>query len=360
MLNVINACNEDNPRQMKKIMILGAGIYQVPLIKKAKELGLFTIVASCKGNYPGFKYADKIYLIDIRDSNSILRVAKKERIDGICTTGSDVGVRSIGVVCDEMKLNGISRSTAELTSDKYEMKRVLQRHQIRTPEGYKVKTVEEAIEAYNKCKGLAVFKAVDNSGNRGVVEVKTKDNVRTAFNECYQYTKKEYIMVEEFLDGLELGAEAFVYKGRIVFILPHEKIVTRADSSIPVGQWVPCALDKEVFDDVLEQVAGSIRALKIDNSPVNVDIFIQSDKAFIVEVGSRAGGGACIQESVSLYYGWDQYSNILKVALSEEPDFNCKGITPNASQMIVSHKSGRIVSLNCYPLYQSNISCLHI
>ena len=29
---------------MKKIMILGAGIYQVPLIKTAKRLGLYTIV----------------------------------------------------------------------------------------------------------------------------------------------------------------------------------------------------------------------------------------------------------------------------------------------------------------------------
>ena len=45
---------------MKKLMVLGAGIYQVPLIKKAKEMGLYTIVASIPGNYPGFLYADEI------------------------------------------------------------------------------------------------------------------------------------------------------------------------------------------------------------------------------------------------------------------------------------------------------------
>ena len=42
---------------MKKIMILGAGIYQVPLIKTAKRLGLYTIVVSIPGNYPGFALA---------------------------------------------------------------------------------------------------------------------------------------------------------------------------------------------------------------------------------------------------------------------------------------------------------------
>ena len=42
----------------KKIMVLGAGIYQVPLIKKAKEMGLHTIVVSPKGPYPGISLAD--------------------------------------------------------------------------------------------------------------------------------------------------------------------------------------------------------------------------------------------------------------------------------------------------------------
>ena len=46
---------------MKKIMILGAGIYQVPLIKTAKRMGLYTIVVSIPGNYPGFALADKVY-----------------------------------------------------------------------------------------------------------------------------------------------------------------------------------------------------------------------------------------------------------------------------------------------------------
>lgn len=36
------------------ILILGAGIYQVPLIKKAQEMGLRAVITSIPGNYPGF------------------------------------------------------------------------------------------------------------------------------------------------------------------------------------------------------------------------------------------------------------------------------------------------------------------
>lgn len=46
---------------MRKLLILGAGIYQVPLIKKAKEMGLYTIAASYAGNYPGLSLADETW-----------------------------------------------------------------------------------------------------------------------------------------------------------------------------------------------------------------------------------------------------------------------------------------------------------
>ena len=51
---------------MKKILILGAGIYQVPLIETAKKLGYYTIVASIPGKYPGFALADKVYHVNKR------------------------------------------------------------------------------------------------------------------------------------------------------------------------------------------------------------------------------------------------------------------------------------------------------
>ena len=57
---------------MKKIMILGAGIYQVPLIQTAKRLGIYSIAVSIPGNYPGFAYADKVYYENTTDWEKIL------------------------------------------------------------------------------------------------------------------------------------------------------------------------------------------------------------------------------------------------------------------------------------------------
>ena len=83
---------------MKKIMILGASVYQAPLLATAKRLGLYTIVCSVPGDYPGFALADKVYLINTVDKEAILKAAQEEQIDGICTSGTDVAVATIGYV----------------------------------------------------------------------------------------------------------------------------------------------------------------------------------------------------------------------------------------------------------------------
>ena len=51
----------------QKIMILGASVYQVPLILTARKMGLYTIVASIPGDYPGFALADKVYEVNTVD-----------------------------------------------------------------------------------------------------------------------------------------------------------------------------------------------------------------------------------------------------------------------------------------------------
>ena len=44
--------------QQKRLLVLAAGILQVPVIKKAKEMGIYVIAADSDPNAVGLKYAD--------------------------------------------------------------------------------------------------------------------------------------------------------------------------------------------------------------------------------------------------------------------------------------------------------------
>ena len=113
---------------MKKVLILGAGIYQLPLIERAKCLGLYTIVCSIKGHYPGFDIADKVYFVDTTDKEACLEIAKNECIDAVCTAGTDVALPTLGYIVDKLHLVGPSYNSACLSSNKLLMKQKFQEY----------------------------------------------------------------------------------------------------------------------------------------------------------------------------------------------------------------------------------------
>ena len=51
----------------KRLLILGAGEMQVPVIRKANDMGLHTIVADMDANAPGMGYASEPVLVSTMD-----------------------------------------------------------------------------------------------------------------------------------------------------------------------------------------------------------------------------------------------------------------------------------------------------
>ena len=166
---------------MKKIMILGAGIYQVPLIRTARRMGLYTIVVSIPGDYPGFALADKIYELNTRDKEAILAAAEKQQIDGIYTSGTDVAVSTIGYVCEKMHLSGIPYEAAEILTDKAKMKDAFRQGGVSAADGMRVRSAEEAQKAAEQLGYPVVIKRVDSSGSRGITVVVHSGQIEEAY-----------------------------------------------------------------------------------------------------------------------------------------------------------------------------------
>ena len=330
---------------MKKIMILGAGIYQVPLIETAKRMGLYTIVVSIPGNYPGFALADKVYYENTVDDEKILEIAREENIDGIVTTGTDVCVITIGKVCDALGLSGLSYEAAQVAVDKMLMKTKYEDYGVRTARFRKVLFTDPDIRT--TIAGLEfplIFKSVDSSGSRGIIRVDSYDEFDSAMAYVKENTRKDYFLIEEFIEGEEFGAQAFVYNGEVVFTLPHGDYVFHGDTGVPIGHFAPYNLEESVIKDAKKQLAGAVKAMGLDNCAINADFILKDNKTYVLELGGRCGA-TCLAELVAIYYGFDYYEKILKTALGEDPDFDFgKPPVPNASHLLMSEKDGIIES----------------
>ncbi|MCR5294456.1 MAG: ATP-grasp domain-containing protein [Lachnospiraceae bacterium] len=331
---------------MKKMLIPGAGIYQVPLIRKAKELGIYTIAASIPGPYPGFAFADETLYIDTVDAQGLLKAARERRIDGILTTGTDVAMQSVGLICDELGLPGISLSAAKILTDKAAMKEAFLEGGVRTAPFRKVFSLEEAEEAFLALGGPLMVKVTDKSGSRGVVRVDSLEALAEAYSYAASFTDKNYLIVEKYVEGHEIGIDAYVKDGRLALFLPHDKLIYRGrHSTVPVGHVFPCEGSARLLADMREQTERIAAVSGINDAALNIDALVSGDETTIIEAGGRCGA-TCIPELISLYGGIDYYGLMIKNALGAEADFSLREAVPCAASLLFLRERARLLDID--------------
>ena len=97
---------------MKRILILGASILQLPAIKKAKQKGYYTIVADMNPNAIGVQYADEFHCVSTIDIEGVTNLADEIKPDGIMTLATDMPMRAIAAAATKLGLPGITMDTA--------------------------------------------------------------------------------------------------------------------------------------------------------------------------------------------------------------------------------------------------------
>lgn len=345
---------------MKTIMIIGGGYYQLPLIQKSVELGYNTIVCGIAGNYPGYKYATKWIDVDTFNKDAILKVAQEEKIDGIVLCGSDACMPTIGYVCDRMHLLGPSEQSTINASNKAVMKECFMKHGVRTAQYRMIQSLEDAESFANDHSYPVVLKVVDASGSKGIAIVKTKEELREQYPIVIKETKKDYIIIEEFVAGEEFGAQAFVRNGKLTFVMPHGDIVFHSSTDVPIGHYAPYEKEEELIDDVTEQLQKCVEALDIDNTAINADFILSKGKVYVLEIGARAGA-TCLPELVSNFYGINYYEYLLRQCIGDDTPFTYMEKTPSWVETLVSRNTGivkkieigefpsEVVSFELYP-----------
>lgn len=302
---------------MKKLMILGAGYTQVPLHNAAHRLGYKTIAASIPGNYDCFNIADEIAYTDISDPEAVAAAAKQFGADAVATCGLDLAMKAIGYTNDALSLNGPSKAAAETVSNKYLMKQALTKSGVTTAAFFCIHNEDELEEAMKQLTFPVILKATDQMGSRGIFKSNTPDEARENFVKSMAATKKDYCLIEKFIEGPLFGVEAMVQNGEIVFMLPNNTEAFEGATNIPIGHSVPFNTLDRHGDTIKKEVTAAIRAVGLDNCPVNCDCILNGDDVYIVELTGRSGATG-LSEMVSQKYGINYYEIIARIAMGED------------------------------------------
>ena len=335
---------------MKKIMILGASILQVPAIEKAIDMGLEVIAVDIDSNALGFKIPDvKKEIISTIDIESVMSAAKKHNIDAIMTLASDMPIMTVAKVSKKLGLVGVDLDTAIKATNKSKMRESLKSFGVTEPKFYKVDSLDKCIKAVNKIKDKGykcILKPADNSGSRGIVLLPdfNEKTINIAYNYSKNNSRNKIVMVEEFMEGPEVSVETISVDGKCNIIQITDKITTGAPYFVEMGHSQPSQLPDSIIDKIKEITIAANKAIGIISGPSHTEIKITQNGPKIVEIGARLGGDNITTHLTPLSTGVDMVESCIKIALGEKPDIRIKYDKASAIRYL-DQSHGRIKSI---------------
>ena len=334
----------------KRLLVLAAGLLQVPIIKKAREMGFFVIAADGDPNAVGLPMADKAVVANITSEDVMLEVARRERIDGVIHPCSEVSMNVMGRINDELHLSGISRETAIRATNKHAMREAFEQGGAPSPKSMCFLDADYAWGAFcTEIDGDAILKPSRNSGSRGIAKI-SKDIREKQFAELFERAKAESrdksVMLEQFIEGPEFSVEIIVWQGDVHVLTVTDKKTTEAPYFVELGHNQPSTFPAETVAAIKEAAIRGVQALGLNNCAAHAELKVMDGKPYLMEIGARLGGDFISTELTHLSTGIDMVAAAINVALGIPPCLEPTGPTHGVCIRYFTPQPGRLISFS--------------
>jgi len=235
---------------------------------------------------PSIYEADKFYIVprmtDPGYLDVILNICEKEKVSGVLSLiDPELSLIAENVEKFERigtRVIGSSYELCERSLDKYEMFNWLTKHDYRCAKSYIDKEVFFADVEAGIAKYPVFVKPVRGSASIAISKVYDKETID------FLFSHNKGLMIQEFLDGQEIGADVYIdiISGDVTSIFTKRKILMRAGETDKAESFK----DDNLFELIKKFVMEAGYRGQID-----IDIFSINGEYYISEVNPRFGGG---------------------------------------------------------------------
>lgn len=308
---------------MKKLLVLAAGKLQIPIIKKAQEMGLYVIAADDNPDAPGMAIADKAVVPGgLINEEKMLAIAREENIDAVIHPCTEVAMNVMGRINDELHLHGISRETAIRATNKYLMRVSFEAYGAPGPKSYCTADVHEGWRLFHSLGCKTILKPSRNSGSRGIGKIDQDiayDDFAVLFEKSKSESRDASVMIEQFIEGPEFSVEIIVWNGTVNVLQVTDKKTTESPFFVELGHSQPSQFPVTVVEAVKDAAVKGVKALRLNDCAAHAEVKYQDGKPYIMEVGARLGGDFISTDLTHLSTGIDMVAAAINVALGQEP-----------------------------------------
>ena len=216
---------------------------QVPLIRVAKEAGLYVVLCDWTTTNPGIPIADKHYQVSTLDLETVLEVAKLEKVDGVISN-SEPSMHNVAVVAEQLSLVGDATLVVDILNSKYKFRELQRKCGVFFQKSSEVENEKQLSESLGNLQFSIIVKPSENSGSRGIT-VAFQNNLKKimqVFEEYRNFSRNGKVTVEEYIKMPSLynmGGDIFVYQGEIIWDGLATCIRTETAPMVPTGKMWP-------------------------------------------------------------------------------------------------------------------------
>lgn len=305
---------------MKKLAIIGAGDFQLPLIERAKALGYETHVFAWANGDPGETAADVFYPLSITEHGAIYDICQNLAVAGVCSIATDLGSLTVNAVARRLGLPCNTPDSARLTTNKYAMRLALAAAGDPVPGfllGNEATLPQDVALTYP-----LIVKPTDRSGSRGITKIASGNELTAAIETALRDAFEKKVMIEEYVEGEEYSAEFISYGGEHHLLAITEKATTGAPHFIETGHRQPAPLTTEMTAKINTVLTKALSTLQIALGASHAEFKITpAGEIIIIEIGGRMGGDCIGSHLVPLTTGYDYLGMVIACACGQEPSF---------------------------------------
>lgn len=331
---------------MKKLLFLGGPIFQLPIIEKAKEMGLRIGVVDIDKGAPARGCADDFFCTSILDKEAVFDIVEQYEPSGVICGACDTSVQTAAYVCEKFCLPGNSVETARKATNKLLMLKAFSLGGAPHPK-YQYIARASISNARSQLPYPLISKPTDSSGSRGINLISCQEEYFEKVANSSLAGRSGDVLLEEYLVGDEISVEVIVCEGIPHVLQVTDKITTGAPHFCEIGHSQPAVLSQDLRSQVEDVASRACRAVGLQNSPAHIEIKLTQRGPVLIELGARMAGDTISTLLINhSLHGINMSEMAIRIALGEKfevPAFENKGDYV-AIRFIGSHK-GELVSI---------------
>lgn len=302
---------------MKKIFIVGANWEQEPLLKKAKEMGLYIIATNPYLKAEGFKYSDENYIVDPRDLQKLDRVFQRTKPDAVIADACDYSMFAVAYLTNKYNLPGPKMDSLIVTNNKYLERKFAEKGKIPQPKFRLCMTFNEVIKAVDELGLPVMLKPIDNRGAIGVKKVEVKKDLESVFFSTLSHSHARQLLVEEFIDGMiQINIEG-VYLDKFYNLTFSDK-KKYPGVCVDLHLQYPGKLAKELIKKIYSLNKKLVETIGIDYGLTHTEFIIKDNQPYLLEIHNRGAGINVSNKIVPAVTGIDTSDILIRSSLGEK------------------------------------------